>query len=74
MMVLWCSMLLQLCRAVQSIDTRVGGSPHLEPPEVTTTYVDDSLRMSESDNLLLLVKTKTVFSVFGFGVYRVYRS
>ena len=29
------SLLIQPCRAVQSTDTRVGGSPHLDPPEVT---------------------------------------
>ena len=31
---LWSSLLLQPSRAVQSTDTRVGGSPHLDPPEV----------------------------------------
>ena len=33
-LIIWSSLLLQPSRAVQSTDTRVGGSPHLDPPEV----------------------------------------
>ena len=33
-LMIWSSLLLQPCRAVQSTDTRVGGSPHLDPPGV----------------------------------------
>ena len=35
MLLFWGNLLIQPCRAVQSTDTRVGGSPHLDPPEVT---------------------------------------